>query len=84
MCNFQSLISVALILEDYVIVDGMSIDWTDMYAKYKGFWVTLKDDEITVISKGKTPQEALKIAEEKGYPDPYLTRVPEEVVSYVG
>lgn len=62
----------------------MAIDWTKMYKKYKGFWVTLKDDEVTVISKGKTPQEALKIAEQKGYPDPYLTRVPEEVVSYVG
>ena len=62
----------------------MAIDWTKLYKNYKGFWVTLKDDEVTVISKGKTPQEAFKLAEKKGYSDPYITRVPEEIVSYVG
>ena len=62
----------------------MAIDWTKLYSKYKGFWVTLKDDEVTVISKGRTPQEALKLAEKKGYPNPYLTRVPEKIVSYIG
>lgn len=62
----------------------MAIDWTELYKKYKGFWVALKDDEVTVVATGKTPQEALENAKKKGYPDPYLTRVPEEIVSYVG
>ncbi len=62
----------------------MAVDWTKLYRKYKGFWVTLQDDEVTVISKGKTPQEALHAAAVKGFADPYLTRVPEEIVSYVG
>ena len=68
----------------YDTILDMAIDWTKLYKNYKGFWVTLKDDEVTVISKAKTPQEALKLAEKKGYSDPYITRVPEEVVSYVG
>lgn len=62
----------------------MAIDWTKLYSKYKGLWVALKDDEITVVGKGKTPEEALKVAQKNGYSDPYLTRVPEKIVSYVG
>ena len=62
----------------------MAVDWTKLYRKYKGFWVTLQDDEVTVISAGKTPQEALRAASAKGFDEPYLTRVPEEIVSYVG
>jgi hypothetical protein len=62
----------------------MAIDWTELYSKYKGFWVALKDDEVTVVGVGKTPEEALENAKKKGYLDPYITRVPEEIVSYVG
>ena len=37
----------------------MAIDWTQIYEKYKGLWVALKDDEQTVISSGKTLREAV-------------------------
>lgn len=62
----------------------MAIDWTNMYEKYKGLWVALKDDEVTVVSSGKTAEEALRKAREEGYENPILTRMPEKLVAYVG
>ena len=44
-----------------------AIDWSKISIKYKGLWVALKDDEITVISSGKTLEEAAKKAEKKRF-----------------
>ena len=62
----------------------MAIDWTKIYKKYKGLWVALKDDEKTVISSGKTAKEAINKAHDKGFKNPILTRMPENLVTYVG
>ena len=62
----------------------MPIDWSKIYKKYKGLWVTLKEDETTVISSGKTPKEALETARGKGFSNPILHRVPTETLPYVG
>lgn len=62
----------------------MAIDWSKIYAKYKGLWVALADDEETVIASGKTAKEAWDNAQDKGYKKPILTRMPEELVTYVG
>ena len=62
----------------------MATDWSKIYKKYKGLWVALKDDEKTVIGSGKTAKEAFAKAEKKGYTKPILTRMPEELVTYVG
>ena len=62
----------------------MAIDWTKIYEQYKGLWVALKDDEVTVISSGKTAKEAWERAQKKGYKKPILTRMPEALVTYVG
>jgi len=62
----------------------MAIDWTKIYKKYKGLWVALKDDEMTVIASGKTAKEAWEEAQRKGYEQPILTRMPEEITAYVG
>ncbi len=43
----------------------MAIDWTNIYKKYKGLWVALKDDERTVVSFGKTAKEAWTKAKKK-------------------
>lgn len=61
-----------------------AIDWTRIYKKYRGLWVALKDDEKTVVASGKTAREAWEKAQKKGYPKPILTRMPEELVTYVG
>jgi len=61
-----------------------AIDWTNIYQDYKGLWVALKDDEITVVGSGKTLREALESARKKGFHDPIMHRVPTEVIPYVG
>jgi len=62
----------------------MAIDWTKIYNKYKGLWVALEDDEKTVIASGKTAGEAWGKAQKKGYSKPILTRMPEDLIPYVG
>lgn len=42
-----------------------AIDWTHIYTKYKDLWVALIDDEVTVISSGKSLEETSKKAEKK-------------------
>ncbi len=62
----------------------MAIDWTKLSKKYKGHWVALAVDEQTVLGSGKTAKEALMAAKKKSQQTPYLTRVPEKIVAYVG
>lgn len=61
-----------------------AIDWTDIYKKYKGLWVALKQDEKTVIASGKTAKDAWAKALEKGFHKPILTRMPSKLMTYVG
>ncbi len=63
---------------------SMPIDWTKIQKKYKGLWVALAEDEITVLGKGKTVKEAVAEARKKTSKTPFLTRMPEKIVSYVG
>jgi hypothetical protein len=58
----------------------MVINWTKIYKKYKGFWVTLKDDEKTVVASGKTVKEVMAKAQTKGYKQPILMRVPSKIL----
>lgn len=62
----------------------MTKDWTKIYKKYKGLWVALAEDEETVLSSHKTAKEALAAAKDRGYKNPILTRVPEDLTAYVG
>ena len=62
----------------------MAKDWTNLYRKYKGLWVALAEDEETVLGIGKTAREALEQAKKKTPKTPFLTRMPENLASYVG
>ena len=62
----------------------MTKDWTKIYKKYKGLWVALANDEITVLGAGKTVKEAVLKAKEKSNKMPYLLRVPEKDILFVG
>ena len=62
----------------------MAIDWTNIYKKYKGLWVALKADEVTVISSGKSAKEAWEKARKKGFQKPILTRMPVKLLPYIG
>ncbi len=60
------------------------IDWSKIYQQYKGLWITLRDDEKTVISSGKTAKEAWQKAQKKGFQKPILTHMPTKLIPYVG
>jgi hypothetical protein len=62
----------------------MAKDWTKLVRAYKGLWVALAEDETTVLGTGKTVRIALDSAKKKSNKMPFLTRVPERIVSYVG
>ncbi|HEY4483128.1 MAG TPA: DUF5678 domain-containing protein [Candidatus Paceibacterota bacterium] len=62
----------------------MAIDWTKIYKKYKGLWVALAKDEKTVLGAGRTVQEAVRQAKMKSDETPFLTRMPEKIVPFVG
>ncbi len=62
----------------------MAKDWTKLYKKYKGLWVALAKDELTVLGSGKTVREALLSARKKSTVSPILTRVPQNMASFVG
>ena len=48
----------------------MAIDWTKNFKKYKGLWVALKKDQVTVVASGKTAKEVLEQDPTlKNYPD---------------
>lgn len=62
----------------------MAKDWTKLFKEYKGLWVALAEDEMTVLGTGKTVKAALIAAKNKSNKMPFLTRIPEKIVSYVG
>jgi hypothetical protein len=62
----------------------MAKDWTEIQKKYKGLWVALADDEETFLASGKTAREAYETAQKNGYKNPILTRMPEDLFTYVG
>ncbi len=62
----------------------MPIDWTNIYKKYKGLWVALADDQVTVIAAGKTVKAVMGASQKKGFNEPILFRVPTKMVSYIG
>ena len=62
----------------------MAKDWTKLYKNYKGFWVALAADEVTILGYGKTAKEAVEKAKSKTDAMPFLTRVPETLDAFVG
>ena len=62
----------------------MVIDGTKNFKKYKGLWVAMKKDQITVVASGKTAKEVLQEARKKGLLHPILFRVPTQIIPYVG
>ena len=52
----------------------MPIDWTQLFKEYKGKWVALKDDEITVVGFGTSVTEALEEAKKMVTKNPFLPK----------
>jgi Family of unknown function (DUF5678) len=54
-------------------------DWSQFFANYRGQWVALADDEVTVIAAAATAKAALAASAAKGAPEPILYRVPDSL-----
>ncbi len=61
-----------------------AIDMKAIYREYKGKWVSLKEDEQTVVASGKTLKEVIRKSQEKGIYHPIVTQIPQEVLPIVG
>ncbi len=61
-----------------------TIDLTKIFKKYAGQWIALADNEKTVLASSKSAKEALLKAENKGYKEPILFKVPKKSLAYVG
>lgn len=71
-------------MEDYNKGSKDFLDWTRMFKKYGGLWVALKDDQKTVIVSGKTNEDVLLKAKQKGFERPITMKIPEKLIGYVG
>ena len=60
------------------------IDWTAIYAKYKGLWVALDEDNETVVGSGRSAGQALGEARSKGFMNAAITYVPREAITFAG
>jgi len=59
-------------------------DWSLLFAQYRGQWVALADDELTVLAAAPTAKAALAASVAKGAPEPILYRVPDTLDTFVG
>jgi Family of unknown function (DUF5678) len=59
-------------------------DWSQLYKKYRGQWVALKDDEMTVIASGPTLREVIEKASRLGYLEPHVVKMPADLRIFVG
>ena len=61
-----------------------SVNWTNLFKKYSGLWVALKEDEKTVVSSGKNAKKVYDEALNKGLKIPIMFKVPLNSVLDVG
>ena len=58
------------------------IDRSELFRKYQNQWIALTDKE-KVISSGATLDETLAKADEKGFKNPLITKVPDLKYDYL-
>ncbi|WP_369221547.1 DUF5678 domain-containing protein [Streptomyces sp. R39] len=59
-------------------------DWSKLYKKYRGQWVALQQDQVTVIAAADSLAEAMEEAKRMGFESPIMTKVPGELKLLVG
>ena len=59
-------------------------DWSVLFVQYRGQWVALADDEVTVLASAPTAKAALAASAARGAPEPILYRVPDTLDTFVG
>jgi hypothetical protein len=61
-----------------------AIDWSMLFARFRGQRIALADDEVTVLAAGSTAKEASASSIPKGAPDPILYHVPDALDTFAG
>jgi hypothetical protein len=64
-----------------------AINWTEIQKKYKGLWVALAKDEVTVLASATTAREAFEKAKKtpQGKKDlPILAQMPLRIIDMIG
>lgn len=62
-----------------------ALDMTKVYKDYKGKWVALEGPNSNkVVAAGKTLNEVLKKAKQKGFDLPLVTQIPKRILPIVG
>ncbi len=63
-----------------------AIDMIKIYKNYKGKWVAMTNYNTNpkVVASGKTLDETLKKAEEKGFKNPVVSQIPKKLMYFVG
>lgn len=59
-------------------------DWSKIWKLYKGKWVALQEDEVTVITSADTLKETLEEARRKGFQNPIVTKMPSRIGTFIG
>ncbi|OGY17206.1 MAG: hypothetical protein A2785_04285 [Candidatus Chisholmbacteria bacterium RIFCSPHIGHO2_01_FULL_49_18] len=59
-------------------------DWTHLHPQYAGKWVAFAEDRESVVADAKTLKTLMKRASKKGFKNPIVFKVPQEMVPYVG
>ncbi len=62
----------------------MARDWRKLYKQYRGQWVALAEDMMTVVAHGEARNEMRQHAASLGYPDALVLKFPEELVAFAG
>jgi len=52
--------------------------------EHRGKWVALKSDRRTVVASGKSAKSVLGAAKKKGFPQPIVTRLPNNPAHFIG
>jgi hypothetical protein len=59
-------------------------DWSKLYKQYKGKWVALADDRMTVVATGKSRRDTEDNAAKLGYTNTLVLKFPEKLEAFAG
>ncbi len=59
-------------------------DWSKLYKQYRGQWVALNDDGVSVIASAPTLPELLQKAAKLGHAEPHVAKMPTDLRIFVG
>ncbi len=59
-------------------------DWRKIFQQYPGQWIALQADEVTVIAAAPSLHEARQKANDLGFTQPIMTKMPSDLRVFAG